>query len=469
MADKIFLNSHFAFRSDTLENWQRENPVLENGEPSIVSDGNENEWLKIGDGVTTWNDLPFKTGWIRALYNCNFNNLKTNDENNIVGYKGYKMISSILSDDKLSVDIELRDAELEEKARDKYKVNDKVNIEADTHSYQKEVITAITANDNGNTVVTLKEVDDSQISFELETEDGTDIENWLYVTDKYVGEEIPQFSHAVTSGAGNIAGGYAAFVGGRGNKVYGNYGTVFGRKNIAAYSAFATGVETQALGQRSFTGGLRTLTSGEDSVALGEQTIASGKNSLTAGCKTTALEANAIALGEETIASGKSSFSIGYVTTAEGSKSFSQGLRTLASGENAVALNQQSHANGANSFAIGCLTEANAPVSFAGGSAAKADYEGSFAFGLSVKSGRTWQAVFGMRNKINANALFIVGNGVSGQTSNAFEVNMDGTATVQTNPKKDMDVATKQYVDRLEKEIEILKQAIINLGGIVNV
>ena len=152
MADKIFLNSHFAFRSDTLENWQRENPVLENGEPSIVSDGNENEWLKIGDGVTTWNDLPLKTGWIRALYNCNFNNLKTNDKNNIVGYKGYKMIDYQLCDQNGNavdettskyVNIELRDAELDEKAIDKYAIGDLVNIDANTYTYQHQKITNI--------------------------------------------------------------------------------------------------------------------------------------------------------------------------------------------------------------------------------------------------------------------------------------------------------------------------------------
>lgn len=62
MQDKIFLNSHYAFRADTLENWQRENPILENGEPSVVSDGNDGEWLKIGDGVTPWNDLKYRQG-----------------------------------------------------------------------------------------------------------------------------------------------------------------------------------------------------------------------------------------------------------------------------------------------------------------------------------------------------------------------------------------------------------------------
>lgn len=63
MSDKIHLNARYGFREDTLENWQAENPVLEKGEPSIVRDPTEpSEWLKIGDGETAWNDLPYKKG-----------------------------------------------------------------------------------------------------------------------------------------------------------------------------------------------------------------------------------------------------------------------------------------------------------------------------------------------------------------------------------------------------------------------
>lgn len=62
MSDKIFLNARYAFRSDMLENWQNINPVLENGEPAIVSDGTDGEWLKIGDGVNTFNNLEWKKG-----------------------------------------------------------------------------------------------------------------------------------------------------------------------------------------------------------------------------------------------------------------------------------------------------------------------------------------------------------------------------------------------------------------------
>lgn len=62
MSNKIYIDARYGFREDSLENWETINPVLERGEPSIVRDGKDGKWLKIGDGVTPWNDLPYKLG-----------------------------------------------------------------------------------------------------------------------------------------------------------------------------------------------------------------------------------------------------------------------------------------------------------------------------------------------------------------------------------------------------------------------
>ncbi len=62
MATKIFANARFAHRADTLENWQTQNPVLLKGEPAIVLGGKDGESVKIGDGVTAFNDLPYVRG-----------------------------------------------------------------------------------------------------------------------------------------------------------------------------------------------------------------------------------------------------------------------------------------------------------------------------------------------------------------------------------------------------------------------
>lgn len=62
MSTKIYANARFCFREDTLKNWTEINPILEKGEPAVVCDGQNGEWLKIGDGATDFNNLPWKTG-----------------------------------------------------------------------------------------------------------------------------------------------------------------------------------------------------------------------------------------------------------------------------------------------------------------------------------------------------------------------------------------------------------------------
>jgi hypothetical protein len=46
----------FRFRRGTASEWTEENPVLRSGEPGVEIDTNR---LKIGDGVRTWNLLPY--------------------------------------------------------------------------------------------------------------------------------------------------------------------------------------------------------------------------------------------------------------------------------------------------------------------------------------------------------------------------------------------------------------------------
>lgn len=59
MADKIYLNSRFGYREDTLANWTKFNPLLERGEISFVRDGVDGKFVKIGDGSTLWKTLPY--------------------------------------------------------------------------------------------------------------------------------------------------------------------------------------------------------------------------------------------------------------------------------------------------------------------------------------------------------------------------------------------------------------------------
>ena len=49
----------FTFRKGTASRWSTVNPILANGEPGFVYDNNK---IKIGDGVTPWNSLPYVDG-----------------------------------------------------------------------------------------------------------------------------------------------------------------------------------------------------------------------------------------------------------------------------------------------------------------------------------------------------------------------------------------------------------------------
>ena len=49
-------------RADTWDNWITKNPILGKNEPATVLDGLNKGKLKIGDGVTLWNDLEFAVG-----------------------------------------------------------------------------------------------------------------------------------------------------------------------------------------------------------------------------------------------------------------------------------------------------------------------------------------------------------------------------------------------------------------------
>ena len=69
MAYKVYGNMRFLPRSDTSANWEAANPVLERGEWGAVTGVNEAgdlldtvQRMKVGDGVTPWNDLPWWNG-----------------------------------------------------------------------------------------------------------------------------------------------------------------------------------------------------------------------------------------------------------------------------------------------------------------------------------------------------------------------------------------------------------------------
>ncbi len=62
MLKRINANARFVYKSKKAAEWQTENPVLLKGEIGFVSDQDEGDFVKVGDGVAAWNDLPYKKG-----------------------------------------------------------------------------------------------------------------------------------------------------------------------------------------------------------------------------------------------------------------------------------------------------------------------------------------------------------------------------------------------------------------------
>lgn len=62
------LKTTFQLRRGYEAAWKKNNPILAQGEPGFVIDKNA---LKIGDGVTAWNDLQYIGGNNGGVFNAN--------------------------------------------------------------------------------------------------------------------------------------------------------------------------------------------------------------------------------------------------------------------------------------------------------------------------------------------------------------------------------------------------------------
>lgn len=84
MAETRVIKSYFRLRRGTSDAWSRVNPVLLYGEPGFEKDTNK---LKIGDGTSAWNDLPY-LGW-DATISADGESITYNVESNSVQLYGY--------------------------------------------------------------------------------------------------------------------------------------------------------------------------------------------------------------------------------------------------------------------------------------------------------------------------------------------------------------------------------------------
>jgi hypothetical protein len=155
--------------------------------------------------------------------------------------------------------------------------------------------------------------------------------------------------------------------------------------------------------------------SGDFSTAMGASTTASGNYSTAMGSSSTASGGYSTAMGIATTASGPISTAMGDFSTASGDFSTAMGASTTASGDFSTAMGASTTASGGYSTAMGQGTSAQ-------------DY-GTIAIGIFNK---TKEASNPNQYSLQ-NTAFVIGNGLSDNRSNAFEVLFDGSTTIAGN------------------------------------
>ncbi len=288
---EIFGDARFAFRSDTLDNWKKVNPILLPGEFSVVTDGTEIEKVKIGDGKTPWRYLPWwkgpkgeegvGVGKFTAEGGEIFNDYETNQANtlfsstrgcnNIVGGKGFKVLSVS-------------------------EVNDQPNIKCtmllDTYD-GLEIGDIVSANIENNytdfaKIINISTVYGIQLDVYPKNCILTEGEAFLWVNQKpligsvYLGEcqsadgvdNVVIQSAGSSSGCENLVGGKFGRTSGKGNFA-GFAGHAQNRYNKAAGNdSSASGYMTEALGLEADSGNLWTKALARATCARGKETIA---------------------------------------------------------------------------------------------------------------------------------------------------------------------------------------------------
>lgn len=150
-----------------------------------------------------------------------------------------------------------------------------------------------------------------------------------------------------------------------------------------------------------------------------------------------------------------------------GYAAFAAGRNNEATGEYSSALNQFTKAKEVASLATGYQTEATAMYSAAHNLQTKANNMASTSFGINTTADREGQLAAGTYNKADTSAMFVVGNSTSNEDrKNAFVVKSNGTAELQDQGATKNSVVIKQTLDNtandLDNKISNIKYGTIN-------
>lgn len=194
--------------------------------------------------------------------------------------------------------------------------------------------------------------------------------------------------------------------------------------NANAFYAHAEGYLTTVSSMCGHAEGAGNTVSGDNAHAegSGNTVTASGLNAHAEGADTTASARNAHSEGGSTTASGECAHAEGAGTRATGGQAHSEGGGTTASGAQAHAEGASTIASGDNSHAENLATTASGACSHASGVGTIAQRKSQFVIGEHNKPD-----LYGVDMKSKGEYVFIVGNGDSGDKSNAFGLKWDGT------------------------------------------
>ena len=241
--------------------------------------------------------------------------------------------------------------------------------------------------------------------------------------------------------AGGIDGGNVGqFSAGWGSRAIGNISTATGFRNTAS------GTSTVALGNYNYA-------TGDSSIALGKENWAEGASTIAIGFKNHAAGAGSVSLGQENVAWGTTNFTTGYQNTAGDT---SQGVGT---GGSATAMGKYNTASGDASMALNRGTSATNQAATSMGLGTTADNVGMVAVGVNNAAGlgdtaEQYFYVDGQYTGSNPGVAFVVGNGdinssnglAGSNSSNAFIVNYDGSATLAGDLTVNSDMRLKSNI-----------------------
>ena len=268
-----------------------------------------------------------------------------------------------------------------------------------------------------------------------------------------------------SSGLGSVALGFNTIAGPQDSQAGGIQGD-----NVGQFSA---GYASRAIGNVSTATGFRNTASGGASVALGNYNYATGDATIALGKENWAEGASTVAIGFKNHAAGGGSVALGQENIAWGTTNFTSGYQNVAGDVNAAV------GTAGSATAIGVGTKASGRSSFSANNNTTARNHASAALGLSTTADNFGMLAIGVNNTFGAGdttvdpdnyggyyyadgqytgtpvgVAFVIGNGdinsttglAGSNSSNAFVVNYDGSATLSGELTIDSDARLKSNI-----------------------